>query len=289
MKSFHVFKCYATIPFWPRTIPVLYPFLKTVITDFFLLQFLEKWHILHIPIIHVDNPLDDKVPFTPHRVSIYLDFINFWIRPLEMLIDRFGVRRALVYIREWLILITKAYREAARMYRFRMSTTNRPDYREMREFRQIHRADPHYLCVPSLHIAIVILCYTFHRDLFKRAQFSPAEADQWNKELYDGALDIAETVLYVKQHSVNCIPAALYMMTRLTPSLFTPDDATQFISDLFRNATDVAPADRDAIITYISFMYERMLLEGCHDEDWRAPIQRWIINYEKTHNKTASC
>ncbi len=280
LASFKVAKCYMNIPFRFTTIPVVYPFFATVINDFFLLQFLEKWHIIHIPIIHVDHPLDKKVPFTPERVDTYLDFINFWIRPLDMLIERYGAHKSMKFIREWLILITRTYKEASRMYKFRMTTTNRPDYRETKKFRQIHRADPHYLCVPSLHIAIVVLVYSYYRDLFKREHFTQQECDQWNKELYNGAVSIGETVLYIKQHSVNCIPAALYMMTRLVPELFTPTDAIQFINDLFKNATDIKLEDRDAIVNHISFMYERLLLEGCNDDDWRAPVQRWVLQYK---------
>lgn len=280
LKNFHVIKCYLNIPFRLTTIPVIYPFFLTVINDFFAIQFLEKIHILHIPIIHVDHPLDDKVPFEPKRVTVYLDFINFWIRPLEMMIDRFGAHKAMKFVREWIKLITLAYHEAGRMYKFRMSTTNRPDYKEMKEFRQIHRADPHFLCVPSLHISIVVLVYSFYRNLFKREHFTEQESTLWNKELYEGAVKIAETVLYVKQHSVNCIPAALYMMTKLVPDLFTPDDAVGFINDLFKNETDVSAEDRRAIVNHISFMYERLLLEGCHDDDWRAPVQRWIVQYK---------
>ncbi|MBO7638949.1 MAG: hypothetical protein J6S91_08235, partial [Treponema sp.] len=94
------------------------------------------------------------------------------------------------------------------------------------------------------------------------------------------AVEIGETVLYIKQHSVNCIPAALYMITRIVPELFTPDNAIEFISALFKNKTDISENDRKKIQAHILFTYERFLLEGAIEEDWRDPIIRWMKGYQ---------
>ncbi len=282
LKSFKVGLVYIVMMFHPKAVKTIYPLLFTIIKDFFLLQFFEKWHIYHIPIVHVDHPLDKKVPFTPERVHIYLDFINFWIRPLEMLLHRFGINQGIEYCNEWLKRLHQTYKEAARLYKFRLSTTERPNYTKTLAFKQIHALDPHYCCVPSLHIAIVSLCYAFYKELFERLDFTQEEKENWNKELYEEAVAIAETVLYIKQHSVNCIPAALYMITKLDGDIFTSDEAIRFINDLFRKQTDVTEDDKKAINEHINYMYERLLLEGLLFEDWREPVQRWIINYESS-------
>jgi len=279
LASFSPLLPYFVLPFRFKSAPASYSFLGTVTADFFGLQFLEKWGFLHIPVINVQSPLDDKVPFTPSKVDIYLGFINFWLRPFTMLMKRFGIRRSLPFCTEFLRLLKTAYHEAARVYRFRLSTTNRPDYNDMKKFRYIHRMDPHLLCVPSLHIAIVVLCYTFYRRLFEREHFTREEKEMWNRELYGGAIRIAESVLYIKQHSVNCIPAALYMMTRISGNLFTTEDAVAFINDLFADANDITTEDRNQIIDYIQYMYERLLLEGCTENDWTVPVQHWLLEH----------
>ena len=104
------------------------------------------------------------------------------------------------------------------------------------------------------------------------------EQDFYNAELYRGALDIAETVLYVKQHSVNCIPAALFMMTNLIPEYFKAEDARIFINDLFKDCTDIQPEDKINIHNHIKNMYENLLQEK-GDKDWTEPVKNWIVNY----------
>jgi len=60
LRSFSVLRAYLTLPFHPRAVSAVYPLFHVIIKDFFLLQFLEKWHILKIPVVHVDHPLDKK-------------------------------------------------------------------------------------------------------------------------------------------------------------------------------------------------------------------------------------
>src|SRR5574344_2527926 len=281
MNSFKVSICYLVLPFRLHSLPTVIKMLSVIVNKFFLIQFLVKFHIMKIPVTHVDHPLDKKVPFEPERVDVYMDFINFWIRPLAMLIHRFGSFNGIPLCAEFMRYITLTYSQAARMYRCNMTTTNRPDYQETAAFRQIHKADPHLLCVPSLHIAIVCLVFSFYRMLFEREHFTEQEKNRWNAELYSHAIQIAETVLYVKQHSVNCIPAALYMMTKITQELFSTSDAVKFMNDMFLNAPEISKADRDAIVSHMQFTYERFLLEGAGEDDWFEPILRWVHKYKK--------
>ena len=277
LSSFSVFWAYATIPF--RAFIPLAKLLRSIIAVFFVLQFGRKWGFLKIPVVHVDHPLDKTIPFLPQKVDVYLSFINFWICPMSMLIKRYGTRNAIPFIREWLELLTVTYDEAGRMYRFRLTTMERPRYHKG-QFFTIHFFDPHLLCVPSLHIAIIVLCHAFYRTLFAREEFTQAERKQWNAELYASAVAIAESVLYVKQHSVNCVPTALYMVSKVFPTLFTPIDVVAFINDLFLHPEGMTDEQAAAVKEHILFIYERFLLEGCHDDDWRAPVQRWLVTYE---------
>jgi hypothetical protein len=161
-----------------------------------------------------------------------------------------------------------------------MSTTARPETRDKLMLR-IRKVDPHYLCVPSLHIAIVALTFSYYRAVFKNeyASFDTETIIAHNRALYRGAVEIAETVLYVKQHSVNCIPAALYMTRNLAPHLFSAQDAVDFIDSLFAESEDVPRADKSEINRHIHYMFERLLLEGCYESDWTFPVKRWLTRH----------
>lgn len=258
----------------------LFKYLKTVLKDFFWLQFSVKLGFRKIPILDVDHPLDALVPFTPERVGVYLDFVAFWIRPIGYIRERFGKGAEQLALTRLLELIDRCYRDAAEVYRFRMTTTKRPKYYRG-SFLTIHLFDPHYLCVPSLHIIIVVLAYTFYRRLFAELGMDADEAETLNRELYSGAVAIGETVLYIKQHSVNCIPAALYAMSHITPEDVTPTEVVRFTESLFVGATDVSAGDAAKIRTHISDMYEELLLEGCQDDYWITPLQRWLNAYSE--------
>jgi hypothetical protein len=161
-----------------------------------------------------------------------------------------------------------------------MTTTVRPPS-DNPLIKTIRRVDPHYLCVPSLHIAVVVLTFAFFREFFKKeaAFLSVADRERYESNLYSGALTIAETVLYIKQHSVNCIPAALYMLCRLVPELWTFTDAIEFIDRLFADANDITPDAGDIIRAHIHLLFERLVLEGFYSDDWTEPVKRWIVNY----------
>jgi len=95
--SYGVFLPYVIIPFRFKSAQVLFRFLRTVVRDFFWLQFSVKWRFRSIPVLDVSHPLDDLIPFTPGKVQIYLNFTNFWIRPMTFLFRRLGVKKALPY------------------------------------------------------------------------------------------------------------------------------------------------------------------------------------------------
>ena len=251
---------------------------KIAFLEFFVHQFAVKWKLRKDIIIHVDHPLDEKVPFTPEKVDVYLDFVAFFIRPLRMLQKRCG-KNGVKRTGEFAGLVGETYKKASEFYNLFLTTTHRPKKVNYKGFGLIHAFDPHYLCVPSLHIAIVILTYSYYRKVLPEEGFSPEEQALYNSELYSGALAIAETVLYIKQHSVNCIPAAVYMMTELVPSLFTVEDGTNFISALFVKSNEVSQEDCKKIREYIQDRFERLLLERQYCENWTEPLSRWLLEY----------
>lgn len=262
----------------PEILAGIAGFIRTVARDFFWLQFSVKWGIKRVPIVDVDHPLDDEVPFTPDKVGIYADFIAFWIRPLGYIGRRFGAEAQRHYGVGFLRLVERSYREAADVYRVRMSTTRRPRHYRGR-FLVIQAFDPHYLCVPSLHVMVVVLAYTFYRRAFAELGVTGSEAEDLDRELFGGAVEITESVLYVKQHSVNCIPAALYAMSRITPDDVTASEVDAFVSRLFVQAPLLADDAGGRLRTFIRQAYGRLALDGSTDADWTPAVQRFLLDY----------
>jgi hypothetical protein len=250
--------------------------------DFFGLQFRAAWAPGRVRVTSVDHPLDDAVPFQPRRVAVYLDFVFFWIRAAGYLSARYG-RRADAAAAAFIDGMGELYRRAAAIYRANLSTTRRPVYLARPRFLVIHLADPHLLCVPSLHVMVAVRAYTHFRALAAAlaadAGLGPGADAERAAELRAGALAIVESVLYVKQHSVNCLPAAFYAMTRYDPELFPPEEAEAFIADLFASETVPAAADAASIRAHILALYRGFV--AAESADWRTPILDFLRGYRE--------
>jgi hypothetical protein len=252
--------------------------IASIFRNFFFLQYKAVLFPGRVPIASVDHPLDAKVPFIPRWVDVYLDFVAFWIRILGFLLNRYG-RRALAPVREFLESMTRLYRFSAEVYAKSMSTTRRPYYIARPRFFLIHLMDPHLMCIPSLHVMVMILSYTrFRRILrgFGAEESLQAQIDAIN----DGATLITEAILYVKQHSVNCVSAAMYAMSRFDPALFPPQEAEAFVSRLFaerRTLPGISAEDGKIIRDHILALYRRFMDESpAPGEPWEAPLLRFL-------------
>ncbi len=278
-KDFSPVEWFFTVTWMPSAIGETIKYLAVVGWKFFLLEYLQKIHIFRLPVKHVDHLLDESVPFDTNYYPVYMDFINFWLRPLVMYGHRFGVYQGAKLTGEWFRYLDIIYDGAYELYRYSLTTTFRPLTKDKR-VNKLRAADPHYCCIPSLHISIILLCWAYHRMVFERENFSAEEKNLWEKQLYEQAVKIGESVLYMKQHSVNCIPAAIYLVTKAVPDLFTRDDAVKYINDLFVEREDVNEEDKGKIRAHIQDVYEAFVLEGLHEEDWTIPVKRWLDSYE---------
>lgn len=234
--------------------------LKYITTDFFLLQFQRKLHLRKNPIIHVDHPLDATIPFSPDHVKIYLSFSQLWLKSLRFLYAEFG-KNALPEINDFLIGLTQLYRNSARIYRKRMSTTNRPRNVGGLYFKVIHTFDPHLLCVPSLHIEVVFFTYIVSAkilDLLSREEenYMAERGFLWNQ-----AVLISDSIMFIKQHSINCIAAGLFMLSKTGSVPLHPDIARTVIAELFTGEGNCIES-ADEIKEYIRHLYEQFLREG---------------------------
>ncbi|MDR3312645.1 MAG: hypothetical protein LBS64_05900 [Spirochaetaceae bacterium] len=273
LAEYGILRPWLTIPIRRTTLPALLCYLAVVIRDFFTLQYCARRGPTAAAVVPVDHPLDALVPFRPDLAALYLDFINYWIRPFSMALRRYPGKKGLCLCRDFLTLLRVTYREAARVYRFRLSTTARPPCTTPLICR-IRRIDPHLLCVPSLHVAILALTWAYWRDVLN------AEGRAMAEDLWAGALNITESVLYVKQHSVNCISAALHMTNRLIPTLFTPADAVSFIDALFREAPDITAEAQGQLREYMRRLFDRFQSDPAGSSDWAQPVKDWLAAWE---------
>jgi hypothetical protein len=241
---------------------------------FFFLQYKAALFPGRVPISRVDHPLDMKIPFTPKWVAVYLDFVAFWVRILGFLLKRYR-RGALEHVKDFLTDMGKIYGFAAEVYTKNLSTTVRPRYLARPRFLLIHIVDPHLMCIPSLHVMVVILSYT------KFARILHSLGDEQNcegrlEEIRQGAFAITEAILYVKQHSVNCVAAAMYAMTCFNPRLFPPEEAEDFVSHLFVSAPARLKTDAPEIRSHILNLYAHFLREGESAASWEEPLLSFL-------------
>jgi hypothetical protein len=248
----------------------------TVLRFFFLPQHRALLFPKRIPVSQADHPLDNRIPFNPRWVNIYLDFVAFWIRIIGFLFAYYGKNRTNPAF-EFVQSIEKLYIFAAQVYRKNFSTTRRPRYLKGIRFFLIHMTDPHLMCIPSLHVMIVIRVYT----TFRRILVSMNDQNRYAEELASvkrQALNITQAILYVKQHSVNCISAAMYAMSRFEPDLFPPEEAEIFIEGLFSSrgglpeGDTVKEEDIPEIRGHIVRLYRRFVEEGKNAEHWTEPL-----------------
>jgi len=280
--------------------PALRPAFNKSVPSIFFNFFLRQYHAAflkgRIPVSQVDHELDKKIPFVPSWVTIYIDFVHFWIRMLTFFLRRFR-RKAYKPIRDFIYSMGDLYAYAAQVYKRNMSTTKRPFYIARPRFFVIHLLDPHLMCIPSLHVMVVIHTYLQFIEISKKLGKADVFKEQI-EEMKHGALAISQAILFVKQHSVNCLPAALYGMTCFSPGVFPPEEAEKFTALLFSAPPDkstqlpgcrVHPAasprtiisseDQKEIKSHILTLYYRFLEEGKTAKNWYDPILKFLKEY----------
>jgi hypothetical protein len=243
-----------TVAVFSRIFPSLLRYLWVVITRFFLPMFQTKFFPKTRRVVSVDHELDGHIPFEPDRVELYLSFIQIWVRAASLMRWQLG-RKANRDISRFLHGLSDCYMEAWEVYRRCMSTTVRPAKAANRHFRMIYATDPHFCCIPSLHVMIVVYAVIRSQAIYERHDRMDL-GEAMVEDLYQQAVDITETIIFVKQHSVNCISAALYMISNMYPR-FGREQARHFIGHLFRQ--DLPAREFGQIDAYIYRLYERFM------------------------------
>jgi hypothetical protein len=254
--------------------------IKSILYNFFYLQYKAVLFPQKVKVSNVSHPLDETIPFTPSWINIYMDFSPFWIRTQAFLAETFG-KAADPHIAAFTRGIGELYAYAAVVYKRCFSTTRRPFYLGKPGFIPIHVLDPHLMCIPSLHVMVVIMAYTRIRKVL--GVFGAEKDYSGEIESVRGkALGITESILYVKQHSINCIAAALYAMTRYDAELFPVSEAHDFTDALFTSGgpvSPVSPVSGAAIKRHILGLYHDFIDSGGGGENWEQPLLDFLENY----------
>jgi hypothetical protein len=270
----------------PALRPVAAGVAHAALKNFFVLQYRESFRH-SIPVSRVDCPLDQKIPFVPSWAKVYGDFTAFWIRSAVYLLDTLcapcGLETAVREVGFFLRSHGELYTSAGEVYRQNLSTTKRPRYFGSLGFVIIHIADPHLLCVPSLHVMLVIHCALHVRRLLARAGLAKENSARI-EEADKRALLICESILYMKQHSINCVAASLYALCCLENGLFGRKEAESFIASFLADDAlhaAVPPSAREEIREHIAslsghFMLRREALLASGNNDWTLPLVEFL-------------
>jgi hypothetical protein len=268
------------------------PFLKTVRSiydNFFRLQRrlrrYERRRRGRDIAVNVDHPLDKAIPFSPRWAMIYHDFSAFWARAAVYLFRALPTGAGAV---DFIETVDGLYVAAARVYSRRLSTTVRPVYFGNIGCIVIQAFDPHLFCVPSLHVMICIHTWIKARSVLERGGAAEREK-AYISHLFEHAVLITESILYMKQHSVNCIAAAMYAVSCFEPDIFTRKEAGVFAAALFTNEprnAEIPPAQRMAIRAYIQSRYDAFMdewedISAKDGTDWTAPLVAFLENRDK--------
>ena len=148
----------------------------------------------------------------------------------------------------------KLYRRGFEVYDSCQSTTTRPKSGMNIPLKILHIADPHLHCVPSLHVMIVCFNHLKIGTLIKELTGKTVDFQIELDYLRNQAILITNSVLFMKQHSVNCIPAGLFALSSEC-SEFTDDYAQNIIEEIKKmNANSINRIEE--ISNYIWDLYK---------------------------------
>jgi hypothetical protein len=273
----------------PRLLWALLGFLGTVFRRFFFDQFVYRFRLrprsARKPRLrNVEHPLDATIPARFEAIGVYLTFIQLWISSISYLRRCLGPSFNADFI-DFLTGLRRCYLDASSVYGRCLSTTKRPALAPGLRFAFVYAVDPHLFCVPSLHVLVV--CYTYKKienllqirddlELFK-PELAAVKAR---------AMAITESILYVRQHSVNCIPTALSMLSVILPS-YDGAEAKAFLAELFKNDADISETHRSDALAYMLGLYERVAGNGLEPGERYGAIVDFLESYEEMPIETS--
>jgi hypothetical protein len=260
---------------WRLLRPTL-SFIGTVLRRFFFDQFMYRLKPGRVPVKNIEHPLDAWIPVRYEKAGVYLGFIKLWIFALAYLRKRIGPGFD-DDILDFLAGLRRCYADAAGIYGQCLSTTRRPARAPCLQLAFVYAVDPHLFCVPSLHVLVVGYTYQRLRDLLAVRGLAGRFAVEL-ETLRNQAIAITESILYVRQHSVNCIPAALSMLQVIVPS-YDAAESKAFLSGLFENEPGLSAYRRSEILAYMESLYDTLASVGTAQDERFGAINNFLAEY----------
>jgi len=255
----------------------VYGLFGAILKDFFLPQFTNATGLTRRSEIYVDHPLDQEVPFSPRYVKIYLSFIRYCVDAVVYLYDR-GGPCSVAAVESFVDKLTDLNKIAGSVYRTAHSTTQRPKYLKHPKFVMIHLFDPHLNCIPSLHV--IVACHAMNELSQLADSLKLKDAAVIKQELENGAVEIVESVLLIKQHSINCVAAGLFCLSSVYSS-FSENDALSFVKKLFTRLEKDLPA-RFSIRNEITALYCDFMKRFDQIGDTRVVLAEFLTAYDRS-------
>ncbi len=227
-------------------------FIGTIATTFFIPQFQSRLRIKKRKIVNVDHELDELIPFSADYMKIYMGFIPLWIKSIYFIYLEFG-NISLPLVAGYIDKIGELYRSGFDVSNSCQSTTTRPRSGKNIPLKMIHWADPHLHCVPSLHVMIVCFNHLRIETFIKKLAGETAGYEEELDYLKNQTILITNSILFMKQHSINCIPAGLFAISKEC-SEFTDEYALDLIEEI-RKMNTGSINKMEEIAAYISDLY----------------------------------
>ncbi|MCK5675087.1 MAG: hypothetical protein KAH95_17035, partial [Spirochaetales bacterium] len=226
--------------------------LGTLVTKFFIPQHQRRLRIKKRQVVNVDHELDRLIPFSADYLKVYMSFSPLWIKSIYFIYHEFG-KKSFPMIGAYIDSITRLYKNGFDVSDNCQSTTTRPYSGRNIKLKLIHWADPHLHCVPSLHVMVVCFNHLRIESIIKELTGGTKEYEKELDYLGKQAILITNSILYIKQHSINCIPAGLFALSAEC-SEFTDEYAQNLISGLSKINNDSIERF-DEISSYIIELY----------------------------------
>lgn len=235
----------------------------------------------HRRVRSVDHPVDSSIPFLHETAPLYLSFIALWMNVVFHTERAYG-KRSHAQLAGFLRYVQNLYRDASKVYLHTHTTTKRPARSPNLQCALIRVMDPHLNCIPSLHVTIVLGAWDKAKSVYKALGIDgQSRTRAFLDGLYDHAHRITESTMLMKQHSVNCVGASLWYLSRTAPGLdaaFCLGVADGLFTRLGKGI-EAAPAARkrakQVFMQLDTWAAETKLPQG----QWLGPIMRFVESY----------
>ncbi len=187
-------------------------FLGTLISKFFIPQHQRRLRLKKRIVVNVDHELDKLIPFSADYIKIYMSFSPLWIKSIYFIYKEFG-NRSLPLISQYINSIAQLYNNGFDVANKCQSTTTRPYSGKNIKLKLLHWVDPHLHCVPSLHVMVVCFNHLRIVSIIKELTGGNGGYENEMEYLWNQSILITNSILHIKQHSINCIPAGLFALS----------------------------------------------------------------------------